>query len=90
MAPTIRHCRDGMSLKADRAHAIGPSESRMTEPRQGSEGPRDTTEARLHERAPGIPRWVKVFGIVVIALVVLFVILHLTGNSPVTHTMPGG
>jgi hypothetical protein len=29
----------------------------------------------------GVPRWVKVFVIVFIALVVLFVILHLTGNG---------
>ena len=32
---------------------------------------------------PGTPRWVKVSAIVVIGLVLLFVILHLTGNSPV-------
>ena len=30
---------------------------------------------------PPTPQWVKVFGIVVIALVLLVVILHLTGNS---------
>jgi hypothetical protein len=29
----------------------------------------------------GIPRWVKVFVIVFIALALLFVILHLTGNG---------
>lgn len=28
---------------------------------------------------PGAPRWVKVFGMVVIVLVLLFVTLHLTG-----------
>jgi hypothetical protein len=27
------------------------------------------------------PRWVKVFGIIVVVLILLFVILHLTGNS---------
>ena len=32
------------------------------------------------------PRWVKAFGIVAIGLVLLFVILHLTGNSPGGHT----
>ena len=31
---------------------------------------------------PSTPRWVKVFGIIAIVLVLLFVILHLTGNSP--------
>ena len=39
----------------------------------------------------GTPRWVKVFGIIVIVLVLLFGILHLTGNSlggPGGHTPP--
>jgi hypothetical protein len=31
--------------------------------------------------AAGMPRWVMVFLIIFIALVVLFVILHLTGNG---------
>ena len=30
---------------------------------------------------PSTPRWVKVFGIIVIVLILLFVILHLTGNG---------
>ncbi|MBI4295994.1 MAG: hypothetical protein HY667_02615 [Chloroflexi bacterium] len=37
------------------------------------------------------PRWVKVFGIIALVLVLLFVILHLTGNSPFgpsSHTPP--
>ena len=29
----------------------------------------------------GTPRWVKVFGIIALALVLLFIILHLTGNN---------
>ncbi len=29
---------------------------------------------------PGTPLWVKVFGIITIVLVLVFVILHLTGN----------
>jgi hypothetical protein len=29
----------------------------------------------------GAPRWVKVFGIVILVLVLLVVLLHLTGNS---------
>jgi hypothetical protein len=36
------------------------------------------------EAPPGAPRWVKVFGIVAIVLVLLFAGLHLTGNAP-TH-----
>lgn len=36
---------------------------------------------------PGAPRWVKVLGIIFIALVLLFVILHLSGNGFGGHTM---
>jgi len=39
------------------------------------------------------PRWVKLSGIVVVGLVLLFVILHITGNSlggPGSHTLPEG
>ncbi len=35
------------------------------------------------------PRWVKVFVIVALALVLLFVIVHLTGNSPGGHLHGG-
>jgi hypothetical protein len=34
------------------------------------------------------PRWVKVFGIIGLLLVVLFIILHLTGLAPTGHTPP--
>lgn len=34
------------------------------------------------EKTVSTPRWVKMLGITVVALLVLFVILHLTGNSP--------
>ena len=33
-------------------------------------------------RYPGAPRWVKVFGIIVISLVIVLVILRLTGHTP--------
>jgi hypothetical protein len=36
----------------------------------------------------GAPRWVMVFGIVALALVLLFVILHLTGSGLGAHTPP--
>jgi hypothetical protein len=39
------------------------------------------------------PRWVKVSGVLVIALVLLVVVLHLTGNSlggPGSHMPLGG
>jgi hypothetical protein len=37
---------------------------------------------------PSTPRWVKVFVIVFIALVLVFVTLHLTGAVPWGHHMP--
>ena len=37
---------------------------------------------------PSTPRWVKVFGIIALALVLLFVILHLTGNGFGGHHTP--
>ena len=36
--------------------------------------------------ATGTPRWVYVFGTVVLVLVLLFVILHLTGHGLGGHT----
>jgi hypothetical protein len=30
---------------------------------------------------PGTPRWVKVLAVIAVGLVVLFIVLHLTGNS---------
>jgi hypothetical protein len=33
----------------------------------------------------GMPRWVKVFGIIAILFVVAFVILHVTGLAPHGH-----
>jgi hypothetical protein len=44
------------------------------------------TRAKPNQReAPGVPRWVKVSGIIVIALVLIVVILHLTGNGFGSH-----
>ena len=31
------------------------------------------------------PRWVKVFGVIAITVVVVFVILHLAGGGPRSH-----
>jgi len=41
-----------------------------------------------HGSTPGTPGWVKAFVITGLVLVLLYGILHLTGNSPVTHTTP--
>ena len=40
---------------------------------------------------PGTPRWVKILGIIVIVLVVLFATLHLSGSEfgPGMHMNPG-
>jgi hypothetical protein len=37
------------------------------------------------ERNDPPPRWVKVFGLVLVLLVLTFVVLHLTGNSLGDH-----
>lgn len=50
-------------------------------------------EPDCHESTTGTPRWVKVFGIIALVLVLMFIILHLTGNSlggPGRHTPPSG
>jgi hypothetical protein len=36
----------------------------------------------------GAPRWVKVFGIIAIVLVAVFVLLHLTGHGMKHHVAP--
>ena len=41
--------------------------------------------------APGddaTPRWVKVFGIIAVVVLVLFVILHVAGGGPGRHIGP--
>lgn len=43
------------------------------------------------ESTTSTPRWVKVFGLIALVLVLLFVILHLTGRGrggPGGHTPP--
>lgn len=49
-------------------------------------GVRPTTD-----RAPGTPRWVKVFGIIAIVLVLLFVVIMFMGggHGPGRHTPSG-
>lgn len=47
---------------------------------------RDDTRLRPDRRSPpSTPRWVKVFVITFIALVMVFVIVHLAGISPMGH-----
>jgi hypothetical protein len=41
--------------------------------------------------AAGTPRWVKIFGVIALVLVVLFVVLLLTGgHGPSRHSFGGG
>jgi hypothetical protein len=44
-----------------------------------------TSAAHGRGSAPNTPRWVKVFGIVALVLVLLFVIVHLTGHGLGNH-----
>jgi hypothetical protein len=49
---------------------------------------RDDTNAESEQDAPpGMPRWVKVFGIAAVTLLLIVAGLHLSGNAP-THGMP--
>jgi hypothetical protein len=48
----------------------------MADPRPYTDSHSDTGD-----EPPGTPRWVKVFGIIAIILILLFVILHLTGRG---------
>jgi hypothetical protein len=41
----------------------------------------------IDDDATGAPRWVYVFGIIFIVLVLAFVILHLTGHGLGGHTL---
>ena len=43
--------------------------------------PSSETGGDTGDETAGAPRWVKVFGIIVIVLALLFVILHLTGGG---------
>ncbi len=54
----------------------------MTDPRPYPDSHNDTDDDT------STPRWVKVFGIIIIVLVLLFVILHLTGGGFSGHTLP--
>ena len=50
----------------------------------------ENTRKRSDFESPtSTPRWVKLFGIVAIVVVLLFVALHLTGNSPGGHGLSG-
>jgi hypothetical protein len=41
--------------------------------------------SQTHGSPPSAPRWVKLFGIIAVALVLLIVVLHLTGRGMDGH-----
>lgn len=49
----------------------------MTEPSRPSEA----STGNRHVSSAGTPRWVKVFGLIAIVLIAVFVVLHLTGHG---------
>jgi hypothetical protein len=51
----------------------------MSQTHRGPDG--RSTPSTAPNRSASTPRWVKVFVLIAIILVVLFVILHLTGNG---------
>jgi hypothetical protein len=38
-----------------------------------------------HRSTASTPRWIKLFGIIALVIILLFVVLHLTGNNPFGH-----
>ncbi len=69
----------------------------MADPPPGPDTGDDTGVVPNGESTTGPPRWVKVFGLVALAVILLFVILLLTkgpgGHGPSRHTSssdPGG
>jgi hypothetical protein len=63
-----------------REHEIKEEDISMSKlPNSNSETGDNNSVSPTEDRPPGTPRWVKVSGIIIIALVLLFVILQLTG-----------
>jgi hypothetical protein len=60
-------------------------------PNSNSESGNDTNVRLTEERPPGMPRWVKVSGIIAIALALLFISMHLFGGGGMgpMHHMKG-
>jgi hypothetical protein len=56
----------------------------MTDPSRSADTAAETDQGSTG-RYPGIPRWVKVAGIVVLALALLFGISHFAGLLPDVH-----
>lgn len=64
----------------------------MTEPGPEADTTSHTADRAERRPAPGTPRWAKAFGLVVLALAILFVLVQLVGggdHGPGRH-LPGG
>jgi hypothetical protein len=57
-----------------------------TYPGSGDDNDDNTGMESDSESVIGAPRWVKIFGIIALVLVLLFVILHLIGDAHGGHT----
>jgi hypothetical protein len=71
----MKHCYTGF---APRDHENQEEDISMSKLPESNE---DTSVESGHGSTPSTPRWVKVFGIIALILVMLFIILHLTGNN---------
>jgi hypothetical protein len=77
--PLIRPLRTSTPSRTDRSiDDQYPNSSNHTHAEQERESP------------PSTPRWVKLFAIVAIVLLLLFAGLHLTGNAPMHSMSPSG
>jgi hypothetical protein len=54
-----------------------------------NEAAREETSMANRPPYPGTPRWVKVFGIIAIVVLLLVVFMLLTGHGPGRHTPSG-
>jgi hypothetical protein len=54
---------------------------------QGKDRPGGDSDVPVHER-PGVPRWVKIFGLIALAIAIVFVILMFLGieHGPGLHS----
>lgn len=77
-----------MSVRIDGPHAWSGSvadhlrEVMMADSTQSAQ---DRADRFDREKPPPPPRWVWLFGVIVAALIVLFVVLHLTGRGLGSH-----
>lgn len=62
-------------------------DTHVDDPQSDSDTGDNAREVPGGDSPPAAPRWVKVFGVVFVVLVLLVVILHLTGNGLGGHSM---